>query len=93
VCLEVEIRGRVVPHAYEFNISDNGSGMSATEVQHVFDAFYRGEQAQSTPGTGLGLSIVKRVVEASGGSISVHSVPGRGTTFKIILPLAISKAA
>ena len=93
VHLKVEIHGRIMAHAYEFSVSDNGSGMSSTEVHHVFDAFYRGEQARSMPGTGLGLSIVKRVVDASGGSISVHSVAGRGTTFKILLPLAIRKAA
>jgi len=93
VRLEIEIRGRITQRTYEFSVSDNGTGMSPLEVQHAFEPFFRGEQVRSTPGTGLGLSIVKRVVEATGGSISVESVPVRGTTFKIRLPLAASKAA
>ena len=91
--LEIEIRGRITQRTYEFSVSDNGTGMSPWEVQHAFEPFFRGEQVRSTPGTGLGLSIVKRVVEATGGSVSVESVPARGTTFKIRLPLAASKAA
>lgn len=94
VRLNVEIRGRIMPHIYEFTVSDNGSGMSPSEAQHVFEPFFRGAQVQqSTPGTGLGLSIVKRVVEASGGSVSVESVAGRGTTFRVRLPLAARRAA
>ena len=93
VQLEVEIRGRITQRIYEFSVSDNGTGMSPSEVQHAFEPFFRGEQVQSTTGTGLGLSIVKRVVESTGGSVSVESVPARGTTFKIRLPLAASKAA
>jgi signal transduction histidine kinase len=94
VRLKVEIRGRIVAHAYEFTVCDNGSGMSHSEAQHVFEPFFRGEHVrQSTPGTGLGLSIVKRVIEASGGSVSVDSVAGRGTTFKVRLPLSARRAA
>ncbi|HMF02210.1 MAG TPA: ATP-binding protein [Terriglobia bacterium] len=93
VQLEVEIRGRITKRTYEFSVSDNGMGMSPSEVQHAFEPFFRGEQVRSTPGTGLGLSIVKRVVEATGGSVSLESVPAQGTTFKIRLPLAASKAA
>jgi signal transduction histidine kinase len=94
VRLKVEIRGRIMPHAYEFTVCDNGSGMSHSEAQHVFEPFFRGEHVrQSTPGTGLGLSIVKRVVEASGGSVSVESVAGRGTTFRVRLPLNARRAA
>jgi signal transduction histidine kinase len=93
VDLEVEIRGRITQRTYEFSVSDNGTGMSPWEVQHAFEPFFRGEQVRSTPGTGLGLSIVKRVVEATGGSVSVESAPARGTTFKIRLPLAANKAA
>jgi signal transduction histidine kinase len=94
VRLRVEIRGRIMPYAYEFTVSDNGSGMSPSEAQHVFEPFFRGEHVQqSTPGTGLGLSIVKRVVEASGGSVSVESVAGRGTTFRFRLPLTARRAA
>jgi signal transduction histidine kinase len=93
VRLEVIIRGRITPDAYEFSVRDNGTGMSASEAQHAFDPFFRGEGVRSTEGTGLGLSIVRRVVEASGGAVSVESMPDRGSTFKIRLPLAADKAA
>jgi signal transduction histidine kinase len=93
VRLNVEIRGRITPEAYEFTISDNGTGMSPLETGRAFEPFFRGRQAQSVPGTGLGLSIVKRVIEASGGSVSIDSVPGQGSTFCIRLPLMLGKAA
>jgi signal transduction histidine kinase len=87
VPLEVGIEGRKVGISYEFRMSDNGTGMSAEDVAHVFDPFFRASAARSTPGTGLGLSIVKRVIEASGGSVSLTSQLARGTTFVIALPL------
>jgi signal transduction histidine kinase len=89
----IEIRGRTLLHTYEFSVSDNGVGMSPSVARHAFDPFFRGEQEQTTPGSGLGLSIVRRVAEASGGSVSVESVTGVGTTFKVRLPLAADKAA
>jgi signal transduction histidine kinase len=93
VQLSIEIRGRTLLHTYEFSVSDNGAGMSPSVARHAFDPFFRGKQDQTTPGSGLGLSIVKRVAEASGGSVSVESVTGVGTTFKVRLPLAADKAA
>jgi signal transduction histidine kinase len=90
---QLKIHGHATPRSYEITVSDNGMGMSAMEVDHAFEPFFRGEQVRATPGTGLGLSIVKRVIEASGGSVSIDSVPGRGTTFRIQLPLGASKAA
>jgi two-component system, OmpR family, sensor kinase len=93
VPLVLEIRGRVVSHAYELSVSDNGTGMSPTDVKQAFEPFFRGEQVTGIPGTGLGLSIVKRAIEANGGSVDVHSALGHGTTVNIQLPLAASKAA
>jgi signal transduction histidine kinase len=93
VKLDLAIRGRMASHTYEFAVSDNGAGMSSTGAKQAFEPFFRGEQVQTIPGTGLGLSIVKRAVEASGGSVSIHSIPGQGTTVTIQLPLAVSKAA
>lgn len=92
VQLQVEIRGRVTPSHYELVVSDNGPGMPTTVVRQAFEPFFRGKDAASTPGTGLGLSVVKRVVESSGGTIWIDSEVGRGTTFRIHLPLA-AKAA
>jgi signal transduction histidine kinase len=93
VQLQIEIRGGVTPRGYEFTVSDNGMGMSPHEVRQVFQPFFRAKKAEAKPGTGLGLSIVKRVIEASGGSVFVDSAAGEGTTFTIRLPLATSKAA
>ncbi len=93
VGLLVEIHGRIIPNAYEFTISDNGNGMSSLEISHACEPFFRGKDAQSSSGSGLGLSIVKRVIEASGGSMSIDSIPGRGTTVRIRLPLAASQRA
>jgi len=70
-------------------VSDTGRGMSAEEVQRVFERFFRGDSdEQRAPGTGLGLSIVKSLIDMHGGTISVDSAPGRGTTFTVALPAA-----
>jgi signal transduction histidine kinase/CheY-like chemotaxis protein len=74
-------------------VADSGVGMSPEEVGRVFERFYRGTAGNtSSPGTGLGLSIVKSLVELHQGEIEVDSEPGRGTTFHVLLPAAISAA-
>jgi signal transduction histidine kinase len=83
--LSVEVRGRRVGGAYELRLSDNGAGMSPDEVRQAFEPFFRGEGVRDTPGTGLGLSIVKRIVDACGGTISLESALGSGSTFVITL--------
>ena len=71
-------------------VADTGVGMSEDELQHVFERFYRSpDRARSTAGTGLGLSIVKSLVEMHRGHIEVESVPGAGTTFRVLLPSAL----
>ena len=90
VMLEIDVEGRIVGHNYQFRISDNGSGMSPEVVRHAFEPFFRAQEARATPGTGLGLSIVKRVIDVSGGTVSVTSEVGKGTTFVIGLPLGTS---
>ena len=71
-------------------VSDTGPGLSAEELEHVFERFYRADtsRARSSGGVGLGLSIVSAVTEAHGGSVSATSPPGEGATFVIELPLA-----
>jgi PAS domain S-box-containing protein len=65
-------------------VRDNGAGISASDLERIFDAFYSARDG----GTGLGLAIVKQIVEAAGGQITVASEAGRGTTFTILIPLA-----
>jgi len=69
-------------------ISDNGIGIPADELPHIWDEFYRGRNARNAgiTGTGLGLSIVKHFVERFGGLIQVESKEGKGSTFTVWLP-------
>jgi two-component system, OmpR family, sensor kinase len=70
-------------------VSDTGPGISAEDLPHVFERFYRGDTSRTTAdgNAGLGLAISKAIIEAHGGTISVSSKPGTGTTFIAILPL------
>ncbi|MGA1076467.1 MAG: sensor histidine kinase, partial [Ilumatobacteraceae bacterium] len=72
-------------------ITDQGSGIPAADVERVFERFYRVDPARSrsTGGTGLGLSIVRNVVTQHGGRVSVRSVEGAGSTFTVVLPLPV----
>jgi signal transduction histidine kinase len=73
----------------QVTVADSGVGMSSDEIGHIFDRFYRirdGDRA--SPGTGLGLSIVKSLVDLHHGQVEVESEPGRGTTFRVLLPAA-----
>lgn len=68
-------------------VSDNGKGMSAAETDRLFERYYRGTNTEKqTEGTGLGLAITKSIVELHGGTISVSSIPGIGTSFSICFP-------
>lgn len=86
--LEVEIWGATTARGYDLRISDNGVGMSREDADRACEPFYRAPQTQGVPGTGLGLSIVKRVAQANGGDLSLHTALGRGSTFVVHLPLA-----
>ena len=70
-------------------VTDTGIGIPAASLPLVFDRFYRADQARSreSGGTGLGLSIVKAICSVHGGTAFVDSTEGRGTTFRIELPL------
>jgi two-component system OmpR family sensor kinase len=70
-------------------VSDSGPGMSADQLAHVFERFYRGDSSRSrqSGGVGLGLSIVAAVAAAHGGEASAASEPGNGSTFEVRLPL------
>ncbi|MBA2520602.1 MAG: HAMP domain-containing protein [Chloroflexia bacterium] len=70
------------------SVQDTGFGISADDLPHIFDRFYRGERSRnrSHGGAGLGLAIAKRMIEQMGGTIAVESEPGEGSMFTIVLP-------
>ncbi len=71
-------------------VTDQGPGMLPEQAEHVFERFYRGDQARTrkSGGTGLGLAIVAALVAAHGGSVGLKTAPGKGATFRVTLPLA-----
>jgi len=72
--------------AGELTVRDHGPGISAEDVPHIFDRFYRGAEARGRSGSGLGLAIVRQVVEQQGGSVSAESAPGGGTLMRLSFP-------
>ena len=74
-------------------VRDTGEGIAADDLPHIFERFYRAEQARSREegGAGLGLALVKELTEAMGGSVAVESAPGEGSCFTVRLPLAAAR--
>ncbi|MFH1171285.1 MAG: HAMP domain-containing sensor histidine kinase [bacterium] len=78
-------------HRVALTIRDQGIGMKESDLEHIFDRFYRADSSRSkehVDGHGLGLSIAKQIVEQHHGTIDVQSILGKGTTVTIILPRA-----
>ena len=79
---ELRVNADVRGDRLEVSVSDNGEGIAATDLSHVFEPFF----STKSEGTGLGLALVHRVVQEHGGEIDVQSTPGLGTTFTLTLP-------
>ncbi len=85
---EVRISGTFDDRSVTVSVTDNGVGLPEDEQERIFERFYRVDSALSrkTQGTGLGLYLARAVIEAHGGTISVKSQPGKGSTFWFTLP-------
>jgi signal transduction histidine kinase len=69
--------------------TDQGIGMTADQVERIFERFYRADTSGKVLGTGLGMSIVYEIVSLHGGRVDVHSTPGGGTTVTFWIPVAL----
>jgi len=90
--VRIDLEKLADPPSVVIRVSDSGIGISAEDLPHVFERFFRGDKDKARDrdgrprGTGLGLAITNAIVEEHGGTIRVDSVVGRGTTFTISLP-------
>ena len=86
---KVTVRAHAEGETAVIEVEDTGRGISEEDQEHLFERLYRTKSAEKdhVPGTGLGLTIVKAIVEAHGGRITVQSELGRGTTFRVELPI------
>jgi len=91
----IDVVARLRDGEVEVCVSDNGPGIPAADLPHLFERFYRVDKGRSREkgGTGLGLSIVKHIVQLHGGRVWVESEPGKGTAFYFSLPTRAATAA
>ena len=82
----VEVRSRREGDRALLQVRDTGLGIAPEEQPRIFDRLYRGDRSRSEPGLGLGLSFVRAIARAHGGSVTVDSTPGEGSTFSVSLP-------
>jgi two-component system sensor histidine kinase SenX3 len=88
----VEVDATVEDATVCISVRDHGIGIPSRDLERIFERFYRVDRARSraTGGTGLGLSIVRHVAQAHGGDVTVESVEGEGSTFRLRVPLPSS---
>src|SRR6185295_1264757 len=91
----VEIRAEREGERLVFAVSDTGIGISADQLDSIFEEFRQADATVSRDfgGTGLGLSITRKLVELHGGRTWVESVPGKGSTFFFSIPVTVAREA
>ena len=85
---EIEVRLSAVEDHVIFEVEDHGYGIPSEEQSKIFDRFYRVSNGSGKGGYGLGLFLVQHIMQAHGGRVEVESEPGKGSTFRLIFPLA-----
>ena len=81
----VTIRASAEQDSVRVDVSDTGSGIPADRMSGVFERFFRADRSRSTPGAGLGLALASQIVRNHGGTLSVDSIEGVGSTFSVLL--------
>ncbi|HSP17627.1 MAG TPA: HAMP domain-containing sensor histidine kinase [Thermoanaerobaculia bacterium] len=91
----IEVRVRQTPQEVAIEVSDHGIGIDARDLERIFDPYYRAQfsDTQTRRGAGLGLTLVQQIAISHGGRVEVHSEPGTGSTFRILLPRSIGDGA
>ncbi len=91
----VTVRGRTDSRGVEISVEDTGIGIDSAQQGAIFEPFRQvdGSSSRRHGGAGLGLYIVRRLVDLLGGSITVESEPGRGSTFRVCLPRIPERAS
>jgi signal transduction histidine kinase len=82
----VRIEARRRDSAIEITVKDDGEGIPAELRERVFEPFWRGDAARSTPGSGLGLALARRIIETLGGEITIEDGTERGARFRVLIP-------
>jgi two-component system phosphate regulon sensor histidine kinase PhoR len=93
---EIQVRASREGAWVVLDVEDRGIGIAARDLARVFDQFYRVDQRLDSGhggGLGLGLTLARHIARAHGGEILVHSEPGRGSTFRVLLPIPQEPAA
>lgn len=88
----IKVTLQPLEHAVEFAVADTGIGIPEAEMPHLFERFHRveGVEGRTHEGTGIGLALVQELVKLHGGTITAKSAVGRGSTFKVTIPIGTS---
>ena len=91
---QIIISVAVSPQAYTIGVEDNGIGIPKEVQEHIFEKFFRADNARAivADGNGLGLYLAKQIMDSSGGTIGFSSEDGQGTTFYVTIPLSGMKS-